>query len=199
MTTDPVDQLTLAMDTTERVIDAMGNEQWGNPTPCSEWNVREVVRHVVTGNYAFASILAGAPPARPLDSFSPDDDLLSAYRESARRLVAAFRHPGILEQVFTIPIGSVPGIVALHLRITEVLVHGWDLARATGQIVTFPEDLAEAELTLGCAKLADIPPDRRPFAPPQPVVDGAPAIDRLAACLGRSVTAAEAPTNRERT
>jgi hypothetical protein len=38
------------------------------------------------------------------------------------------------------------------------------------------------------SKLAEIPSDRSPFASPQPVADDAPAIDRLAACLGRNVT-----------
>jgi uncharacterized protein (TIGR03086 family) len=100
-------------------------------------------------------------------------------------LVEAFRQPGVLERVVSVPFGSVPGAVALHLRITEVLVHGWDLARATGQPATFPENLAEQELAFSRGKLGDIPGDRHPFAPSQPVPAGAAAIDRLAACLGR--------------
>ena len=67
-------------------------------------------------------------------------------------------------------------------------MHGWDLARATGQPAEFPDDLPERELTFTRGKLADLPPDRRPFAPPRPVADDAPAIDRLAACLGRRAT-----------
>jgi uncharacterized protein (TIGR03086 family) len=76
----------------------------------------------------------------------------------------------------------------LHLRITELLVHGWDVADATGQVVLFPDDLAAQEVAFSQAKLADLPPDRRPFDPPQPIADDAPAIDRLVACLGRRVT-----------
>lgn len=103
--------------------------------------------------------------------------------------------PGVLERVFTVPFGTVPGMVALHLRITEVLVHGWDLSRAIGELASFPDDLAEQELTFGRGKLADVPSDRSPFAPPQPLAEDAPAIDRLAALLGRSV-AMEAPAGR---
>lgn len=88
------------------------------------------------------------------------------------------------------PFGTVPGIVALHLRITEVLVHGWDLARATHQVARFPDDIVEQELEFTRGRLPDVSSARRPFAPPRPVPDDAPAIDRLAACLGRPVTAA---------
>lgn len=189
-TTGPVDQLSVALDATGQVIAAVGDQQWANPTQCPKWSVRDLVSHVVTGNFMFASILRGAPAAASQDPLRPDGDLLSAYRDSAGRLLAAFRSPGALERVVTVPFGSVPGVVALHLRITEVLVHGWDIARATGQLARFPDDLAEQELTFSRGKLAEIPSDRSPFAPPQPVADDAPAIDRLAACLGRNVTEA---------
>jgi hypothetical protein len=70
-----------------------------------------------------------------------------------------------------------------------VLVHGWALAKATGPSVEFPADLAEQELAFSQAALEQLPPDRRPFAPPQPVGQDASAIERLVACLGRSVAA----------
>ncbi|MHB8339602.1 MAG: TIGR03086 family metal-binding protein [Mycobacteriales bacterium] len=187
MTSEPVDQLSLALDVAEQVIAAVREEQWTAPTPCPDWSVRDLTNHLVTGNALFASLVAGAPPPAPQEAVRAGD-LLSAYRESAAALLAAFRQPGALERVVTVPFGTVPGMVALHLRITEVLVHGWDVARATGQPATFPGDVAEAELTFSRGALADIPADRKPFAAPQRVADDAPAIDRLAACLGRSVT-----------
>ena len=71
---------------------------------------------------------------------------MAAYRESAEAVVAAFGRPGALGRTVQVPFGTVPGAVAVHLRLTEVLVHGWDLAQATGQVAAFPEDLAEQEL-----------------------------------------------------
>ena len=185
MPTEPVSQLSLALDITGRLIAAVPAGKWADPTPCPEWSVRDLVAHLVTGNYLFTSALRGEPPPAVRGTSRPDGELPGAYRDSAGALVEAFRQPGMLERVVSVPFGSVPGAVALHLRITEVLVHGWDLARATGQPATFPEDLAEQELAFSRGKLADIPGDRHPFAPSQPVPAGAAAIDRLAACLGR--------------
>lgn len=183
----PADQLPTALDVTGRLIASVTSTQWDAPTPCPDWTVRDLVGHLVTGNFQFASAVGGQSPYVVADSRPDDDDLLPAWRDSASALVGAFGQPGALDRIVTVPFGTVPGIIALHLRITEVLVHGWDVARATGQAAAFPEDLAEQELAFSRGKLADIPPDRRPFAPPQPVRDDAPAIDRLAACLGRRV------------
>jgi uncharacterized protein (TIGR03086 family) len=183
MTTGPIDQLSLALDATDPLIAAVREDQWGWPTPCSGWGVRDLVSHLITGNNRFAGAAGGQP--LPQDTTPPDAGLLRAYRDSGAALLAAFRQPGVLERVVTVPFGSVPGIVALHLRVVEVLVHGWDLARATGQPAAFPDDLAAQELAFTQPMLAKIPPDRHPFAPPQPVAGDAPAIDRLAALLGR--------------
>ena len=100
----------------------------------------------------FASALRGEPPPAPEDlkrlreTDQLGDDPVKAYREAADDLQAAFRQPGALESAVQVPVGTVPGAVALHLRITEALVHGWDLARATGQAARLPDDLAEEEL-----------------------------------------------------
>lgn len=188
MSAQPVGQLQAALDATGQVIASIGPEQWASPTPCPGWDAAAVASHLITGNLAFARIMRGEPP--PQGAAAPAAaDLLAAYREAAAELAAAFGEPGALERVVTVPVGTVPGIAALHLRITEILVHGWDLARATSQAASFPADIAEQELAFSRAKLADIPPGRTPFAPPQPVADDAPAIDRLAACLGRNVAA----------
>ena len=69
---------------------------------------------------------------------------------------------------------------------TELLVHGWDLSRATGLPFPVPDDLAEGELAFSRPMLERVPAGRRSFAPAQPVGEDAPAIDRLVALLGRS-------------
>jgi uncharacterized protein (TIGR03086 family) len=176
MSEPTVDQLADVAERTGRLISGIAPNQWSDPTPCAEWNVRALVEHVVAGNARFAAALSG-------QAGTPD-----GYADSVERVLAAFRAPGVLERIVEVPFGRVPGMVALHLRITDVMVHGWDIARATGQQAEYPEHVVEQSLAFSLAALPAVRSDRSPFAPPQPVDDDAPVLDRLAACLGRKVS-----------
>jgi hypothetical protein len=112
------------------------------------------VSHVVTGNRLFAAALRGDQPAQP----SADADLVVAFGDSGSEVLTAFASPGALERVVQVPFGTVPGEVALHLRITEILVHGWDIAAATGQRAEFDEAVAGQELEFSRGALGAIPP-----------------------------------------
>jgi uncharacterized protein (TIGR03086 family) len=198
MDAEPAGGLARALEATGSLVDGVRDEQWADPTPCPDWNVADLVRHIISGNRLFAGILDGEQPGTPggsppAGSAPPGSDLPGAYRDAAARLLPAFSRPGVLEETFTVPFGTVPGSVALHLRITELLVHGWDLARATGQPARFPGDLAEQELAFSRRALTGIPPGRNPFGPPQPTGEEAVPLDRLAALLGRTVTADSEP------
>lgn len=190
MTETPIEQLGQALAATEALVAGVGTDQWSDPTPCGDWTVRELLNHLVGGDRLFVDVLRGGsmPPLSVRSAIDHlGDDPVVAYRDAAAALTEAFEQPGVLEQMFPLPIGVVPGIAALHLRTVETLVHGWDIARATGQASMFPDDLAEQELHFTADRLRDLPPERTPFGPPQPVSADAPAIDRLAALLGRSV------------
>lgn len=179
-TSGPVSALTRALSATEEIVTGIGSDQWSADTVCTDWNVGELLDHLVGGNYGFIAALGGE---------GADDqglDPVAAYRHSAAGLQEAFAAPGVLEKLVTVPFGTVPGMVALHLRITEVLVHGWDLARATGQPTTdFPDDVAAMEVAFSRDALEEIPAGESPFGLPQPVAENASGIDQLAALLGR--------------
>jgi uncharacterized protein (TIGR03086 family) len=187
----PLKPLARALDLFGGLVAAVGPDQWFLPTPCDAWNVQQLVGHVVSGQRLFARVLVGEPieavttEMRDRSITDGGSDALSAFQASAEELLAAFGNPGALERIVTVPAGTVPGAVAVHLRTTEALVHGWDLARATGLRLDVPADLAESELAFSRPMLDRIPPERRPFGPSRPVGDDAPAIDRLAALLGR--------------
>ena len=183
--------LATALDGTGRLVAAVTEEQWDLPTPCSDWTVRQLVNHVVGGNRLFTRVLSGEPlpPRDQLGARAGEDQLgtdpAAAYAASAADLLSALRAPGVLARTYTVPAATLPGPAIVHLRTVETLVHGWDLARAIDRPAPFPQDLAEGELAFSRDLLGRIPEGRHPFGPSQPVDDDAPAIDRLAALLGR--------------
>jgi uncharacterized protein (TIGR03086 family) len=181
-----VEHLGRAFTAVGELITSVRPEQWSAPTPCTDWTVRRLVDHLIGMNRVFTALLAGeAPPPRPAADHV-ERDPTGAYRDSAARLLAEFERPGALERAYRGPLGAATGAERLQIRLYDLLAHGWDLARATGQPVELPDDVAEQSLTFVRVQLAE---DARPgrFGPAQPVADDAPAIERLAAFLGRPV------------
>jgi uncharacterized protein (TIGR03086 family) len=135
-----------ALDTTGRVVAGITDAQWDEPTPCAEWTVRQLLNHVVAGNWWAAELAAGVT----IDQVGTrlDGDLLGTdppleYRRSANAAAAAFDTPGALEAPCAVSYGPVPGSVYAGHRFIDVLVHGWDLAVATGQDRTIDPVLAD--------------------------------------------------------
>lgn len=181
-----------AVDETARLVDGVKPEQMNLPTPCAGWDVRALLAHLVGGNMRWAALPNGDPLTRgPARGSGPTADLLgddpaAAYRRSAAALQAAWREPALLDRTFEIPIGVLPGRAAFHVRLVETVVHAWDLARATGQRPAFDPEVVETAARFSRSHLPADQPPGTPFAPPVPVADDLPAIDRLAAFLGRT-------------
>ena len=181
-----ISDLGLAFDAVGNLIESVAPEQWGAPTPCADWPIRKLAHHLIGLNRTFLGLLSGQPADRSGGEL-PDDDLLTAYRDSAARLLTAFARSGVLTTIFTGPLGSATGAERVAIRRYDLLAHGWDLARAIGRPFEVPAELAEQSLAFARTQLTD---DARPgrFAPATPIDANAPAIDRLAAFLGRPVT-----------
>ncbi len=184
---EPLADLGRALAATEAVVVGIRADQWPAPTPCTELDVRGVLNHLVQGNLLFAAIIGGEPrPVPGADHLGGDPP--AAYRRAAARLREAFAGPGVLESVYEAPFGTGAGAVMVHVRIVEVLVHGWDLARATGQPAQFPDDVAGRALARARQWLTTRPQGPgAPFAADVLVPQEAPAVDRLAGFLGRPV------------
>jgi uncharacterized protein (TIGR03086 family) len=183
----PLEDLDSALAGAETIVAGIGHNQWASPTPCTGLDVRALVNHLVSGNLLFAALASGTTrPGRGADLLG--DDPVASFREAGARLRAAFAAPGVLDEVYTAPFGTAPGAVLVQVRVQELLGHGWDLARATGQPADFPADVTERALTLARLTLRSRPEGPgAPFGPEKPVPDSATPIDRLAAFLGRQV------------
>lgn len=180
----PVDDLVRVVDAFERLLRGVRADQWDLSTPCTDWVVRTLVNHVVTGNLLFETWVRGTPPPdRSVDHLG--DDPVAAFRTGADTMVEAFSQPGVLERLHPSPLGEQPGAFLVQMRITEHLVHGWDLARATAQPPGFPDELVDKALVVARRGLSNRPRTPGSFDEAQPAPEGAPVLDRLAAFLGR--------------
>lgn len=185
MTSTPIDDLARASAAVGDLLDQIAADQWTAPTPCSEWNVRDVVNHLVGMNLVFVALFEESPmPERAADNLGTDP--AGAYHRSAAALLAASGRPGVLEKSQATRVGVATGTERLRWRVADLLTHGWDLIQATGVAAELPDDLVEQALALVRAQLPNQPRAGR-FADPQQIRADAPAIDQLAAFTGRSV------------
>ena len=178
---DPLTAFRRAEGAFVSVLAKVRPDQADAPTPCAEWSVRDVVAHVVAGNWWLAG---GQSPRVPDDI----EDLTGAYAASAEAAYSVLAAPGGLERLYEFPFGPVPGVVAARMRARDALVHGWDLAKATGQSTDLDPDLAADLLEFSRQQItAEFRGPGRRFAAVQSCDPGRPAADQLAAFLGRAV------------
>lgn len=136
-----------ALDSTDRFVAGIGAGQWSDPTPCDGWDVRQLLNHIVAGNHWVVELTAGRTIAEVGDALDGDvlgEDPLGAYRASAAAADAAFAAPGAMDAPVAVSYGPIPGSAYAGDRLLDVLIHGWDLAVATGQHAALDAALVEA-------------------------------------------------------
>ena len=171
------------------VLDGIRDDQLTDPTPCPDFSVADVLDHL--SGLALAFTLAARKEPLPGDG-APDVDgsrLSPAWRTeipaALEGLSAAWTTPSAYDGLTMAGPIEMPADIAALVALDEVVVHGWDLARATGQPYT-PDDTTVLAC-LGFASSFEVPPEAGagPFGPPVPVPDSAPALDRLAGATER--------------
>lgn len=179
-----------AATTVARVVAGVREEQLDDPTPCPDLTVADLLDHLGGLSLAFQ---AAARKERPPGDGSPQADGSRLepgwrYRIAAEleRLAEAWRDPAAYDGLTLAGPVEMPGEVAALVALNEVVVHGWDIARATGQ--PYDPDPAAVAACLGFVASFEPPAeadDGGLFGPPVPVREDAPALDRLAGATGR--------------
>ena len=176
----------------ERKVATVRPDQWSNQSPCEDWTARDVVGHIVDMHGVML---------RPLDRrLSPapavEDDPLGAFRSARADVEALLRDPELAGTVIDAPAGRMT--IERHIDQVvsdDLVIHGWDLARATGQddamdpvdierlwsgTRAIPAEVLEMLRTPGA-----FGPDVKVLGPEVEVPEDAPRQDRLLGMLGR--------------
>jgi uncharacterized protein (TIGR03086 family) len=149
MTTEFRELYRRAQDSFGEHVHGVGAEQWSAPTPCTEWDVRTLVNHVLGEIRWAVPLFAGATIAEVGHQFDGDllgDDPVAAWDAAAPSALAAVDDPGAMDSTVHLSFGDFPGSEYAMQLFADLLVHGWDLATATGQ-----DQRMDADLVTACA------------------------------------------------
>lgn len=188
---DSISQLRDATAWAATLMDNVDASQLGAPTTCEEWDVRGLANHLTGCAYLFAGSFSAPEDAPEHGGEAPDfvaDDAGAAFRVAADAMVGAFDGPARLEETANLPFGSIPGAAAAFIATQEMIVHGWDLARSTGQDTAgAPQDVAAAVLAAAIAEDGESPEANHYWGEVTAADADASPIDQLAAYRGRRV------------
>ena len=177
-TPGPAELFRRAAAHTRSAVAGVDASQMGHETPCADWTVEELLNHIIGGASLGASAFGG--------SAVEADSALGAYDGATEAAIAAMNIEGAMEGMVTgAGGGEMPGGYFATLLAMDNLVHGWDLAKATGQSTDLPEDLvdiiyADFEPQMDRFRQGDN------FGPEVSQPDDAPTQDKLIGMMGRA-------------
>lgn len=183
---DGAQQLDEIIPMLHALVERITPEQLDLPTPCATFTVADVLEHMIGGATAFAPAFRGEVPAEDgaaTSDASPQD----RFHRAMDDLVSAAHAPGADERTITAPFGEVPGSVFARFVAFDGLVHGYDLATATGHPYTPRAELVAEVHAFARSALQPAMRDGDTFAAETPASAGATPVERLVAFSGRQL------------
>jgi len=174
----PFDCAAVTLPACRAVLQRLTEEDLSRPTPCTEYSVGEVGQHLVRSMVLLASVAGeqiGTPVAGSLDT------TVGATAEAA---LAAWRHRG-LDGSVAVGRSALPASLAVEIIPLELLVHGWDIAHATGHHIDVTPEVAGYVLDRA-RELITADKRGRSFAAELPAGAAATTLQRLVAFTGRA-------------
>ena len=191
---DPREHLQRVSDLLSGLVEGTDAGRLDDPTPCEDFQVRDLIGHFTMGRFLFAADFAGDTARRDeLLGGMPErfgdvlgDDHLATYRDASATLDAAVDGIEDVEATADFFLGQMPISAALETISGDNLVHCWDLARSTGQDFDPPDDLVEATAAVLGVLITDDLRAVGSFGPEVEVPEDASALDRLLGFCGRT-------------
>jgi uncharacterized protein (TIGR03086 family) len=170
-----------------RLIEGITDEQLAAGTPCEFYTVGDLVDHVNGLSLGFAWAARKSPESKGTDGPSGDagrlaPDWRTRIPEQLADLAQAWRDPTAWEGMTRVGGVDLPAPIAARFGLNEVVVHGWDISRATGQ-----EFAADSAAVAASIELISAQGDAHEglFGPAVDVSTDAPALERLLGLTGR--------------
>jgi uncharacterized protein (TIGR03086 family) len=180
-------EMTDAAAAAARTVAHVDASQFGRPTPCAEWDVRTLLNHLILWtSYSLEARAQGESVGQDLidRDFAAAPGFAADYQAALDRALTAWSDPATWERSLDVMGSPMPSADVAALNIAEMVLHGWDLAVATGQAYTVSERAAAA--ALGAAEAsADLFRQYKGFAEPVEVPPAASTLDRVLALSGR--------------
>ncbi len=182
-----------ALESTTQIVSAVDDDAWSRPTPCDEWDVKDVVNHLVYENLWAIELFSGRTIEEVGTKF--DGDLVGGsprerYAETSAEVSAIIEQPGSMDAICQISSGPVPGSEYASQLFVDALIHGWDIGVGSGQSVQLDSDLVAACMPLALATREAVG-DEGPFGTTIKTRETVTDQTRLLAILGRDAVAWE--------
>jgi uncharacterized protein (TIGR03086 family) len=184
-----LDALRLADAEFDRRLRQVGDGDWHLSTPCVDWDVYTLVNHVVVGGGRYGRLVRGGSredfiAERQIDALV--EGAVPAWQSNSAICAEAFAEPGALERTVPFSTGEIPSRILLQIRIVEVTVHTWDLARALGLDESADPELAAFALAVWPENALPLGAGGVPFFE-EPTDGAAPSdLERLLRLTGRT-------------
>ncbi len=184
---DALDYYRIGLQEFDKRVHAVTGDQWNSSTPCTEWNVRDLVNHIVNEDRWVAPLMVGKTIADVGDSLDGDllgDDPKRAWDEARDGALSSVEQPDALGRVVHLSFGDTRADVYLVQLAVDHAIHAWDLARATGGDERIDPDLVEFAY-LGLEPQVEEWRKAGIFADEVEVPEGADRLTQLLAIAGR--------------
>jgi len=183
---DPVGLFEAATRATLDRLEGVSAAQLADPTPCTEWDVRALVDHVIGGPVYLLAALGESVDGPGGPAGAPGERLAQSYAQLRGRCLGALRRPSAAEVRCLSPLGFEWSVAeATAGTFMDQLVHTWDLATATGQDTRLDPMLVDACIALFLPEMPERGRAAGLIGPAVPVPEDAPAQDRLLGAMGR--------------
>lgn len=144
---NPIELYEAAVKAMQPIVAAVKPNQLTSSTPCTEWTVQALLNHnIKVAQWAQGLITSGPAKVNPMEVTGalPREGAAAAFSSGTAAVLAALKSRGTLEKVVTTPFGQMPVGQFIMFPMLDIVVHKWDLAKATNQNVSLDAGLAQA-------------------------------------------------------